>query len=67
VDGDTRVSVCLDVVDGIGALIELERLIRPEESGEAVQHGLDELVRSLGVPVERMSETYDSLVPAVPR
>jgi adenylate cyclase class 2 len=59
-----EVSLCLDVVDGIGGFVELERLIGLGESGQAAQQGLDLLVRSLGVPVERTNETYDSLVRA---
>nr|WP_275941544.1 class IV adenylate cyclase [Planosporangium mesophilum] len=59
-----EVSLCLDAVDGIGAFVELERLIGAEESGEEVQHRLDLLVRSLGVRMERTTETYDSLVRA---
>lgn len=59
-----EVSLCLDVVDGVGVFVEVERLVGAEESGNAVQDSLDRLVRSLGVAVERTRETYDSLVRA---
>lgn len=55
-------SVCVDVVEQLGAFIEVERVVSAEESGERVQGELDALVRSLGADVERVSETYDSLI-----
>lgn len=60
-----QVSLCLDVVDGLGAFVELEQLIGADESGEAVQRELADRVRSLSVPVERTTQTYDSLLRAV--
>lgn len=56
------VSVCVDIVDQLGAFIEVERVVSASESGERVQAELDGLVRSLGVDVERVSDTYDSLI-----
>lgn len=56
------VSVCVDMVDQLGAFVEVERVVSASESGERVQAELDGLVRSLGVDVERVSETYDSLI-----
>lgn len=56
------VSVCLDVVDRLGPFIEVERVVSVTESGEQVQAGLDAMVRSLGVGVERVTDTYDSLI-----
>ena len=55
-------TVCVDVVDHLGPFIELERVVSAEESGERVQAELDTVVRSLGVPVERVNDTYDSLI-----
>jgi adenylate cyclase class 2 len=56
------VSVCVDVVQGIGAFLELERLVGDDVPRLAVQDELDALVRSLSVAAERTSETYDSLI-----
>lgn len=56
------VSVCVDVVDQLGAFVEVERVVNAAESGERVQAELDGLVRSLGVEVKRVSDTYDSLI-----
>ncbi len=57
-------SLCLDDVEHIGAFFEIEKVIGPEESGEAVQAELDAFARSLGVELERTADTYDSLVRA---
>jgi adenylate cyclase class 2 len=56
------VSVCVDVVDQLGAFFEVERMVSAAESGGRAQAELDGLVRSLGVDVERVSDTYDSLI-----
>jgi adenylate cyclase class 2 len=61
--GDT--ALCLDQVDGLGVFVELERMVSSAESGEQVQAHLDVMIRSLGVPVERTTETYDSLIRAL--
>ena len=42
-------SLCLDEVEHVGAFLELERVIRPGQSGVAVQAELDAFARSLGV------------------
>ncbi|MDG4761349.1 CYTH domain-containing protein [Micromonospora sp. WMMD710] len=55
-------TVCVDVVDGLGAFVEVERVVSSQHSGEQVQHGLDSMVRSLGVPVLRVVDTYDTLI-----
>lgn len=57
-------SLCLDLVEGLGAFVELERMVGVHESGVQVQADLDALMRSLGVPVRRTAETYDSLIRA---
>jgi adenylate cyclase class 2 len=57
-------ALCLDTVDGLGCFVELETLIEAGGSGHEVQDRLDRLVRSLGVPVQRTTDTYDSLIRA---
>lgn len=59
-----ELSLCLDEVKHVGAFLEVEKVIGPGQSGEAVQVELDAFVRSLGVELERTTETYDSLVRA---
>ena len=59
-----ELALCLDDVEHIGAFLELERFIGPGQSGEAVQAELDAFARSLGVALERTTDTYDSLVRA---
>ncbi|MBA9005933.1 class IV adenylate cyclase [Thermomonospora cellulosilytica] len=61
-----EIGICVDEVEHAGCFVELERVVRPQESGEAVQAELDEWARSLGeeVGLERTSDTYDSLVRA---
>jgi adenylate cyclase class 2 len=58
------VSLCLDEVEGLGAFLELERMVPPGVPGEAVQAELAAFVEALGVAAERTEETYDSLVRA---
>ncbi|RKN50441.1 class IV adenylate cyclase [Micromonospora endolithica] len=55
-------TVCVDVVDGLGVFVEVERVVSSRHSGEQVQHGLDAMIRSLGVPVLRVVDTYDTLI-----
>ncbi|MBM0274817.1 class IV adenylate cyclase [Micromonospora tarensis] len=55
-------TVCVDVVDGLGTFVELERLVSSQHSGEQVQRGLDAMIRLLGVPVLRIVDTYDTLI-----
>lgn len=57
-----QTSVCVDVVDGLGAFVELERMAGIAESGEQIQAGLDAMIRTLGVPVQRITDTYDTLL-----
>jgi len=47
-----------------GAFLEIEKVIGPGHSGETVQTELQAFARSLGVDLERTTETYDSLVRA---
>jgi adenylate cyclase class 2 len=57
--------LCLDGVEHLGAYLEIERAIPPGRSGEAVQAELDAFACSLGVELERTTDTYDSLLRAV--
>jgi adenylate cyclase, class 2 len=57
-------SLCLDEVEQAGVFLEVEQLVPYGESGEAAQHRLDGFVRSLGVPLQRITDTYDSLIHA---
>ncbi|MEW9556331.1 class IV adenylate cyclase [Nonomuraea sp. NPDC050783] len=57
-------TICVDVVEHAGTFVELERTVPDGESGIAVQAGMDGWARSLGVELERTSDTYDSLVRA---
>ncbi len=59
-----ELSLCLDDVEHIGAFLEIERVIGPGQSGEEVQAELHDFARSLGVELERTTDTYDSLVRA---
>jgi adenylate cyclase class 2 len=57
-------SLCVDDVDGVGAFLELERMVADNVPGETVQAELAGFVASLGIEAERTEETYDSLVRA---
>jgi adenylate cyclase class 2 len=59
-----ELSLCVDQVEDLGVFLEIERVIQAGESGAAVQAELDGFARSLGVPLERTTDTYDSLVRA---
>jgi adenylate cyclase class 2 len=60
-----ELSLSLDDVDGLGAFLEVEKLIGPGQSGEAVQADLHAFAGSLGQDLERTTDTYDSLVRAI--
>ncbi|WBB78544.1 class IV adenylate cyclase [Micromonospora sp. WMMD882] len=57
-------SLCVDEVDGIGAFLEIERIVSGDGSGERVQAELDRFAVALEAPLRRTSDTYDSLVRA---
>ncbi len=57
-----ELSLCLDEVEHAGTFLEIEKVIGSGQTGEAVQAELDAFAHSLGVDLERTSETYDSLV-----
>lgn len=58
------VAVCVDDVERAGLFLEMEKLVGAAAAALAVQAELDCLARSLGVPMQRVSDTYDSLVRA---
>lgn len=57
-----RWSLCLDHVEGVGPFLEIETVTTADESGLAVQAQLDEWANNLGAKLERVTDTYDSLV-----
>ncbi|WP_309236673.1 class IV adenylate cyclase [Micromonospora sp. S-DT3-3-22] len=57
-------SLCVDEVDGIGAFLEIERMVSHGEEGERLQAELDRFALTLGVSLERATDTYDSLIRA---
>ncbi|GAA3174326.1 class IV adenylate cyclase [Nonomuraea roseoviolacea] len=59
-----EVTVCVDEVEHAGVFVEFERTVAGEVAGIEVQRELDVLARSLGVGLERTTDTYDSLVRA---
>jgi adenylate cyclase class 2 len=60
------VAICVDEVEHTGVFIEFERTVNGQESSSAIQDELNALARSLGVELERTTDTYDSLVRAAP-
>lgn len=56
--------MCLDEVERAGCFIEIEKFASEAESGTAAQDELDRFARSLGVALQRTTDTYDSLVRA---
>jgi len=54
--------LCLDEVEGVGPFLEIETVTTADEPGLAVQAQLDAWATSLGVKLERVTDTYDSLV-----
>jgi adenylate cyclase class 2 len=57
-------SVCVDDLEGVGAFLELERMLPDGLPATAVQAELAAFVDSLQIPAVRTGETYDSLVRA---
>ncbi|SCL54289.1 adenylate cyclase, class 2 [Micromonospora yangpuensis] len=57
-------SLCLDEVDDLGAFLEIEQIVAAGEQGERVQADLDRFAATLGVSLERITDTYDSLIRA---
>jgi adenylate cyclase, class 2 len=59
------VALCVDEVEHAGLFLEIETVLAAEGCPVAVQNELDVFARSLGVPLERVTDTYDSLVSSV--
>jgi adenylate cyclase class 2 len=59
-----ELSLCLDDVQHVGTFLEVEKVIPPGQPGAAVQAELHAFACSLGVELERTTETYDSLIRA---
>ncbi|WP_342774892.1 CYTH domain-containing protein [Nonomuraea longispora] len=57
-----ELTICVDEVEHAGTFMEIERTVRQDESGAAVQVELDAFARGLGVELDRTSDTDDSLV-----
>ena len=53
-------AVCIDQVEHAGLFLEV--VVEDGESGRAAQDRLDTFARSLGVELERVTDTYDVLV-----
>jgi adenylate cyclase class 2 len=58
------IELCVDDPDGVGAFLELERMVPDGTSAVEVQKELAGFVEGLGIEAERTTETYDSLVRA---
>lgn len=57
-----EVAVCVDEVEHAGLFFEVEKIVGADTCPVAVQDQLDSFARSLGVALERVTDTYDSLV-----
>ncbi len=62
-----EVTVCVDAVDGLGTFLELETMADDQESGADAQERLHVQATSLGIAMERVGQTYDSLLRAAAR
>jgi adenylate cyclase class 2 len=57
-------TLCVDDLEGVGGLLELERLAADDAPAGVVQDELAAFVSSLGVAAVRTDQTYDALVRA---
>ncbi|MCP2343555.1 adenylate cyclase class 2 [Actinomadura rupiterrae] len=62
-----ELSLCLDEVQDLGPFLEIEAVVPDGEPGVDTQTELDAWARGLGVKLDRVTETYDSLVRAAAR
>ncbi|WP_159945420.1 MULTISPECIES: class IV adenylate cyclase [unclassified Nocardiopsis] len=62
-----EIAVCVDELRGLGVFLEVELTVDDDRDGPAAQTALDTWVRSLGVGLERTTDTYDTLVHAAAR
>jgi adenylate cyclase class 2 len=54
--------ICVDDVERLGVFLELEKVVGSHGRADRVQDKLDALARSVNVRLERVTDTYDSLV-----
>ncbi|GAB3232228.1 hypothetical protein GCM10027447_27840 [Glycomyces halotolerans] len=59
-----ELELCLDKVDRLGVFLEAELLVDDQRDGVEAQASLDKQISRLGVPLERVTDTYDSLLRA---
>ncbi|MFC4912931.1 class IV adenylate cyclase [Actinomadura gamaensis] len=62
-----ELTLCLDQVHGVGQFLEVETVVPDGEPGTETQVKLDAWARGLGVKLDRVTETYDSLIRAALR
>src|SRR5262249_18003229 len=60
----TDLSLCPDGGERVGLFLEVEQLTARGGCGDIAQQRLDAFVQSLGVPLQRNTDTYDSLIHA---
>lgn len=56
------IAICVDEVERLGTFLEVERIVGAGQTGPEVQAELDAFVQSLGVYVQRTTNTYDSML-----
>jgi adenylate cyclase, class 2 len=56
------IALCVDDVEHAGSFFEVEKVLVAADHPTAIQDQLDAFARSLGVALERVTDTYDSLV-----
>jgi adenylate cyclase class 2 len=59
------VALCVDDVEHAGSFFEVEKVLVAADHPTTIQDQLDAFARSLGVALERVTDTYDSLVRSV--
>lgn len=62
--GVGQIGVRVDLVEGVGAFLEMELVVEDDRDGLEAQAGLDEWARGLDIGLVRTTDTYDTLVRA---
>jgi adenylate cyclase class 2 len=57
-----EIALCVDDVEHAGLFFEVEKVLAAAERPVAIQDQLDYFARSLGLVLDRVTDTYDSLV-----
>ncbi|HUC25259.1 MAG TPA: CYTH domain-containing protein [Streptosporangiaceae bacterium] len=57
-----EIAVCVDDVEHAGLFFEVEKVLAAADRPVAIQDQLDYFARSLGLVLDRVTDTYDSLV-----